>query len=78
MSPIPSFSELIVVVFTVHVSIIKKITIPDNWQYEEARKLFAEPEVLDSKDIAVSIILYYNVRAYMQYHVYNCGMYKIQ
>lgn len=30
-----------------------KITIPDNWQYEEARKLFSEPEVLDSKDIAL-------------------------
>ena len=34
--------------------IIKKITIPDNWQYEEARKLFAEPEVLESKDVVVS------------------------
>ena len=35
---------------------MKKITIPDNWQYEEARKLFSEPEVLDSKDIAVSLL----------------------
>ena len=45
------------IVFTVYVSIIKKITIPDNWQYEEARKLFTEPEVLDSKDIVVSILI---------------------
>ena len=38
------------------VFIIKKIAIPDNWQYEEARKLFAEPEVLDSKDVVVRSI----------------------
>lgn len=32
----------------------KKYGIPDNWEYDEARKLFKEPEVQDPVDIEVS------------------------
>lgn len=31
----------------------KKYQVPDDWCYEEARKLFITPEILDPKDITV-------------------------
>nr|KAJ3420041.1 Elongation of fatty acids protein 2 [Polyrhizophydium stewartii] len=32
----------------------KKYTVPDDWPYDEARKLFLEPEVLDPESVQVS------------------------
>ena len=36
---------------------LKEIVIPENWQFEEARKCFARPEVLDCKEIKVAFYM---------------------
>lgn len=34
----------------------KKYTIPENWPYQEARRLFKEPEVADPEKLDVTTI----------------------
>jgi len=46
------------------VSFIKEIVVPENWQFEEARKRFARPEVLDCKKIKVM-----DFRMVCMYHI---------
>jgi len=46
------------------VSFTKEIVVPEIWQFEEARKRFATPEVLDCKKIKVM-----DFRMVCMYHI---------
>ena len=46
--------DIIVLLYCIFAILLQKeMIVPENWQFEEARKCFTEPKVLDCKEIKV-------------------------